>query len=98
MSETINAEELIEMLWHEGVDASYGVDQDEERVFIQSSLYGVCVRILSVWGEPDGFFLDIGDINLYERSDEGFCFLTSSDDTSAEGLTQTLLKIFHERA
>ena len=95
---TINSEELIEKLWQEGVDASYGVDTDQERVFIQTSLYGTCLRILNVWGEPDEFFLDIGDIELYERSDEGFCFLTTCEDTTAEGLTETLLKIFHERA
>lgn len=98
MRQTISAEDLIERLWQEGVDASYGVDEDRERGFIQSNLYGSCVRVLGVWGEPDGFFLDVGDINLYERSDEGFCYITSSDDTSAEGLVQTLLKIFHDRA
>lgn len=94
-SDIVDAYTLTQALWAEGVDTDFIVDTDNEVVALEASCYGRRIRLYHVWGDTDEFFMDVGDISIYEHVEgEGFVFLGESSaetvDTLAEEVTERL--------
>lgn len=90
---TLDAQELTKRLWADGVDTDFVMDEENEYVVLEASCYGQKIRISPVWGDPDEFFLDVGDVALYQCDLGEVGFLGTSTAETVEDLSDEVL--FH---